>query len=197
MLPAAQANAPAPRRLALGAASRCTGAASGGAAGPGGSARPVDPASAAAGVLGVEIGGGGGVSERARERIRLPRAVKDKFQDKREKYEEFLEVMRDFKSERIDTNGVIIRVKTLFNGYPELILGFNAFLPKGYRSSYRRKKKPVDFVEAINFVNKIKNRFRTYEQVYKSFLDILNMVTVANLFAEHKDLLEEFPALPA
>lgn len=28
------------------------------------------------------------------------KAVKDKFQDKREKYEEFLEVMRDFKSER-------------------------------------------------------------------------------------------------
>jgi paired amphipathic helix protein Sin3a len=27
--------------------------------------------------------------------------VKDKFQDKREKYEEFLEVMRDFKSERL------------------------------------------------------------------------------------------------
>ena len=29
------------------------------------------------------------------------KAVKDKFQDKREKYEEFLEVMRDFKSERL------------------------------------------------------------------------------------------------
>lgn len=28
------------------------------------------------------------------------KAVKDKFQDKRDKYDEFLEVMRDFKSER-------------------------------------------------------------------------------------------------
>nr|CAB3476585.1 unnamed protein product [Digitaria exilis] len=132
------------------------------------------------------------------------KAVKDKFQDKREKYEEFLEVMRDFKSERIDTNGVIIRVKTLFNGYPELILGFNAFLPKGYAIKLQEEKKPVDFVEAINFVNKIKNRFQHDEQVYKSFLDILNMYRkdnksiqdvyeeVANLFAEHKDLLEEF-----
>ncbi|KAL5221863.1 hypothetical protein ABZP36_026576 [Zizania latifolia] len=132
------------------------------------------------------------------------KAVKDKFQDKREKYEEFLEVMRDFKSERIDTNGVIIRVKTLFNGYPELILGFNAFLPKGYAIKLQEEKKPVDFVEAINFVNKIKNRFQHDEHVYKSFLDILNMYRkdnksiqdvyheVAVLFADHKDLLEEF-----
>uniref|UniRef100_A0A0E0FF51 Histone deacetylase interacting domain-containing protein n=1 Tax=Oryza nivara TaxID=4536 RepID=A0A0E0FF51_ORYNI len=132
------------------------------------------------------------------------KAVKDKFQDKREKYEEFLEVMRDFKSERIDTNGVIIRVKTLFNGYPELILGFNTFLPKGYAIKLQEEKKPVDFVEAINFVNKIKNRFQHDEHVYKAFLDILNMYRkdnksiqdvyheVAVLFADHKDLLEEF-----
>uniref|UniRef100_A0A804QJM7 Histone deacetylase interacting domain-containing protein n=2 Tax=Zea mays TaxID=4577 RepID=A0A804QJM7_MAIZE len=132
------------------------------------------------------------------------KAVKDKFQDKREKYEEFLEVMRDFKSERIDTNGVIGRVKTLFNGYPELILGFNAFLPKGYAIKLQEEKKPVDFVEAINFVNKIKNRFQHDERVYKAFLDILNMYRkdnksiqdvyheVAGLFKDHKDLLEEF-----
>ncbi|KAL6848318.1 hypothetical protein ACP4OV_022446 [Aristida adscensionis] len=132
------------------------------------------------------------------------KAVKDKFLDKREKYEEFLEVMRDFKSERIDTNGVIIRVKTLFNGYPELILGFNAFLPKGYAIKLQEEKKPVDFVEAINFVNKIKNRFQHDEHVYKAFLDILNMYRkdnksiqdvyheVAVLFSDHKDLLEEF-----
>uniref|UniRef100_A0ACD6AMR1 Uncharacterized protein n=1 Tax=Avena sativa TaxID=4498 RepID=A0ACD6AMR1_AVESA len=114
--------------------------------------------------------------------------------------------MRDFKSERIDTNGVIIRVKTLFNGYPELILGFNTFLPKGFaiRLQDDKEKKPVDFVEAINFVNKIKSRFQRDEHVYKSFLDILNMYRkdnksiqdvyheVAVLFSDHKDLLEEF-----
>ncbi|XP_037403717.1 paired amphipathic helix protein Sin3-like 3 [Triticum dicoccoides] len=133
------------------------------------------------------------------------KAVKDKFQDNRAKYEEFLEVMRDFKSERIDTNGVIIRVKTLFNGYPELILGFNTFLPKGFAIRLQQdEKKPVDFAEAINFVNKIKSRFQRDEHVYKSFLDILNMYRkdnksiqdvyheVAVLFSDHKDLLEEF-----
>jgi histone deacetylase complex regulatory component SIN3 len=34
---------------------------------------------------------------------------------------------------RIDTPGVIERVSVLFNGNPELIQGFNTFLPLGYR----------------------------------------------------------------
>ena len=33
----------------------------------------------------------------------------------------------------IDTPGVIERVSTLFQGYPNLIQGFNTFLPPGYR----------------------------------------------------------------
>jgi paired amphipathic helix protein Sin3a len=66
---------------------------------------------------------------------------------------------------------VIIRVKTLFNGYPELILGFNAFLPKGYAIKLQEEKKPVDFVEAINFVNKIK--VLTYVYTYKLIYHVL------------------------
>lgn len=39
------------------------------------------------------------------------KAVKDKFQDKREKYEEFLEVMRDFKSERsVHSAGALVNL---------------------------------------------------------------------------------------
>lgn len=34
---------------------------------------------------------------------------------------------------RIDTPGVIKRVSYLFNGHPQLIQGFNTFLPVGYR----------------------------------------------------------------
>lgn len=33
----------------------------------------------------------------------------------------------------IDTPGVIQRVSNLFRGHPELIVGFNTFLPLGYR----------------------------------------------------------------
>jgi paired amphipathic helix protein Sin3a len=32
--------------------------------------------------------------------------------------------------DRVDTAGVIVRVKELFAGHRELILGFNTFLPK-------------------------------------------------------------------
>lgn len=36
-------------------------------------------------------------------------------------------------SYRIDTPGVINRVSNLFKGHPELIVGFNTFLPPGYK----------------------------------------------------------------
>ncbi|XXG59224.1 hypothetical protein AAC387_Pa04g1344 [Persea americana] len=136
------------------------------------------------------------------------KAVKEMFQDKREKYDEFLAVMKDFKAQRIDTTGVISRVKELFKGHRDLILGFNTFLPRGYEITLPDdeplQKKPVEFEEAINFVNKIKTRFQDNEHVYKSFLDILNMYRkdnksinevyqeVAVLFVHHDDLLLEF-----
>ncbi|XP_010553645.1 PREDICTED: paired amphipathic helix protein Sin3-like 5 isoform X2 [Tarenaya hassleriana] len=136
------------------------------------------------------------------------KAVKDKFQDKKEKYDTFLEVMKDFKAQRIDTNGVIARVKDLFKDYHELLLGFNTFLPMGYEITLpldeERRKKPADFGEAINFVTKIKARFQDDDRSYKSFLDILNMYRkesksisevyqeVTLLFQDHEDLLEEF-----
>uniref|UniRef100_A0A0R0L652 Histone deacetylase interacting domain-containing protein n=1 Tax=Glycine max TaxID=3847 RepID=A0A0R0L652_SOYBN len=138
------------------------------------------------------------------------KAVKDIFQDKRDKYDDFLEVMKDFKAQRIDTVGVIARVKELFKGHRDLILGFNTFLPKGYEITLPSEddqpapKKPVEFEEAINFVNKIKTRFQGDDHVYKSFLDILNMYRkedksitevyqeVAAIFQDHPDLLDEF-----
>ncbi|XWS44244.1 hypothetical protein CRYUN_Cryun15aG0027700 [Craigia yunnanensis] len=134
--------------------------------------------------------------------------VKEMFQDQKEKYDMFLEVMKDFKAQRTDTVGVIARVKELFKGHNNLIFGFNTFLPKGYEITLDEDeappKKTVEFDEAISFVNKIKKRFQNDERVYKSFLDILNMYRkehkdinevyseVASLFEDHPDLLEEF-----
>ncbi|KAH0707948.1 paired amphipathic helix protein Sin3-like 2 [Solanum tuberosum] len=134
--------------------------------------------------------------------------VKDMFQSQRDKYDMFLDVMKDFKAQRIDTVGVIERVKDLFKGHPRLILGFNTFLPKGYEITLNDEDeappKKVEFEEAISFVNKIKTRFQNDDHVYKSFLDILNMYRkehkgidevyreVAVLFSDHPDLLDEF-----
>ncbi|KMZ65167.1 hypothetical protein ZOSMA_333G00030 [Zostera marina] len=107
------------------------------------------------------------------------RNVKDVFHDYKEKYGEFLEVMKDFKAERTDTRGVIEQVRrALFKDHPDLILGFNDFLPHGYSIQSiatnpvdLEDKKPIEFEEAISFVNKIK---------------------VSVLFQSHQDLLDEF-----
>jgi paired amphipathic helix protein Sin3a len=152
-------------------------------------------------MIGGGGGGGGGQKLTTNDALAYLKAVKDIFQDNREKYDEFLEVMKDFKAQRfvvnvhalssililfyflkrmcicfdeicrlvafyfscrIDTAGVIARVKELFKGHRDLILGFNTFLPKGYEitlpleDEQPPQKKPVEFEEAINFVNKIK-----------------------------------------
>ncbi|KAI9662303.1 MAG: Transcriptional regulatory protein sin3 [Bathelium mastoideum] len=59
--------------------------------------------------------------------------VKVQFVDSPDVYNRFLDIMKDFKSGAIDTPGVIERVSTLFAGNPNLIQGFNTFLPPGYR----------------------------------------------------------------
>jgi paired amphipathic helix protein Sin3a len=59
--------------------------------------------------------------------------VKVRFNDQPDVYNKFLDIMKDFKSQAIDTPGVIERVSNLFNGHPALIQGFNTFLPPGYR----------------------------------------------------------------
>ncbi|KAK0450434.1 histone deacetylase complex, SIN3 component [Desarmillaria tabescens] len=60
-------------------------------------------------------------------------AVKVQFQDQPDVYNQFLDIMKEFKSQLIDTPGVIQRVSHLFFGHPQLIIGFNTFLPAGYR----------------------------------------------------------------
>ncbi|GMI67047.1 SIN3-like 2 [Hibiscus trionum] len=155
-------------------------------------------------------GGGGGVSQKLTtyDALSYLKEVKGMFQDQKEKYDLFLEVMKDFKAQRTDTVGVIARVKALFKGHNNLIYGFNTFLPKGYEITLDEVEAPpkrtVEFEEAISFVNKIKKRFQNDEHVYRSFLDILNMYRkehkdinevyseVASLFEDHPDLLEEF-----
>ncbi|THG18087.1 hypothetical protein TEA_024552 [Camellia sinensis var. sinensis] len=155
--------------------------------------------------------GGGGATQKltTNDALTYLKEVKDMFQDQREKYDMFLDVMKDFKAQRIDTTGVIARVKELFKGHNNLIFGFNTFLSKGYEITLIDEEEPptkrtVEFEEAISFVNKIKKRFQNDDHVYKSFLEILNMYKkehkgitevyheVAVLFSDHSDLFDEF-----
>ena len=63
-------------------------------------------------------------------------------------YNEFLEIMKNLKAHEIDTPGVIMRVSDLFRGYNNLILGFNTFLPDGFKISIK------DLVEGGRYASK-------------------------------------------
>ncbi|KAG4302336.1 hypothetical protein PCK1_001608 [Pneumocystis canis] len=188
--------------------------------------------------------------------------VKIQFSEQPDVYNRFLDIMKDFKSQSIDTLGVIERVSTLFRGHPNLVQGFNTFLPPGYRVEcsldpsdptairvitplgtmmthsglggslptthagireswsgmqdniiYSQsdngihitgKKAPIEFNHAINYVNKIKNRFSNEPDTYKRFLEILQTyqkeqrpiqdvyAEVTVLFKTSPDLLDDF-----
>ena len=64
--------------------------------------------------------------------------VKYKFDNQPQIYNNFLDILKEFKSESIDAAGVVIQVSQLFNGYPELIKGFNIFLPPGHKMEVHR-----------------------------------------------------------
>ncbi|KAH3661386.1 hypothetical protein OGAPHI_006793 [Ogataea philodendri] len=208
--------------------------------------------------------------------------VKIQFQNQTDVYNNFLDIMKDFKSQSIDTPGVIERVSTLFRGHPKLIDGFNTFLPQGFaiecstadpntiivttpmgktvrqdpgpipydpqqrptsqmeyqyshqpqaqyemlgngaqQAPYYRVQQqpapqplqqqqdvkqgsPAEFDQAINYVNKIKQRYANEPDIYKHFLENLQMYQkgikpidevyreISVLFRDAPDLLEDF-----
>ncbi|KAM0842633.1 hypothetical protein ACQ4PT_058242 [Festuca glaucescens] len=69
--------------------------------------------------------------EKATSYVETARAALEK--DNPAKYDELLDVMADFKYNRIGTAEVASRVKALFQDSPGLVTGFNTFLPKGYK----------------------------------------------------------------
>ncbi|OLL24573.1 Transcriptional regulatory protein SIN3, partial [Neolecta irregularis DAH-3] len=212
--------------------------------------------------------GAGGRNLNVKDALSYLDQVKMQFTERPDVYNRFLDIMKDFKSQSIDTPGVIDRVSTLFYGHPALIQGFNTFLPPGFRieceddrtirvitpagvqihepkpakSDRDRdrdrdrdlygaplfpphqlppnapfgapllppkgpaalKREPVEFNHAISYVNKIKHRFTSEPEIYKTFLEILQTyqkeskpiqevyAQVAELFHDQKDLLESF-----
>jgi len=123
--------------------------------------------------------------------------VKVEFADKPHVYNEFIQLMKKFKAQSIDTPGVIERVKSLFRGHNKLILGLNAFLPEGeeYKikitaedeaaaaqqqaavqdpglSAYEPQAMPQQ--TAISYITQIRNRFANKPETYRAFLRILH-----------------------
>lgn len=63
--------------------------------------------------------------------------VKSQFSGRPNVYNHFLDIMKEFKAQTIDTAEVIRRVSSLFQGHRKLILGFNTFLPPGFKIELR------------------------------------------------------------
>ncbi|XP_012282636.1 paired amphipathic helix protein Sin3a isoform X2 [Orussus abietinus] len=76
--------------------------------------------------------------------------VKYKFNDQPQVYNDFLDIMKEFKSQSIDTPGVITRVSHLFKGHPELIVGFNTFLPPGYKIEVQANEQGYAFQVSVS-----------------------------------------------
>jgi histone deacetylase complex regulatory component SIN3 len=66
--------------------------------------------------------------------------VKMQFEGQPTVYNQFLDIMKEFKAQTIDTAEVIKRVSELFQGHKDLILGFNTFLPPGYHIEVRENQ---------------------------------------------------------
>ena len=111
-----------------------TAAATTGAAAIGVQQAPAPPAAEPAAANAQGPPGGGGMRElRVEDALLYLDEVKRQFGDRPRVYNEFLGIMKNFKSQEVDTPGVIARVSKLFRGYNNLILGFNKFLPNGYK----------------------------------------------------------------
>ncbi|KAF3779704.1 Paired amphipathic helix protein Sin3-like 4 [Nymphaea thermarum] len=72
---------------------------------------------------------GGGQKLTTGDALAYLKAVREMFHDKKEKYDEFLQVMKEFKAQRIDTTGVIMRVAYLFREHHDSLEEFTHFLP--------------------------------------------------------------------
>ncbi|XP_046593518.1 paired amphipathic helix protein Sin3b isoform X2 [Neodiprion lecontei] len=76
--------------------------------------------------------------------------VKYKFNNQPQVYNDFLDIMKEFKSQSIDTPGVIKRVSNLFKGHPQLIVGFNTFLPPGYKIEVQADEQGYAFQVSVS-----------------------------------------------
>ncbi|CAJ2630384.1 unnamed protein product [Trifolium pratense] len=97
--------------------------------------------------------------------------VKVVFQDEREKYDEFIKIMNDFKASKIEIIGVVSRVKELLKEHKDLILRFNNFLPKGYEIGVGVDDCRLN--DALAFIKEVKVAFQDEREKYDEFLKIL------------------------
>ncbi|KAI8543546.1 hypothetical protein RHMOL_Rhmol08G0227100 [Rhododendron molle] len=102
------------------------------------------------------------------EALRFVRSVRLAFGDDSKEYVEFLYLMNEFKNKRTNIQAFHLRIRDLFKEHPELVAGFNTFLPAGYEIPMQ------DQNDEIVFVNKVMAAYEHDGRRYKSFLDLMN-----------------------
>ena len=151
--------------------------------------------------------------------LSLLAAVKCRFgYEKREKYGSFLQIMKDFKAERIDARDVKLRVHELLDGHEDLISRFNIFLPTEYEiklpldrddddDDEQQHGRMLDTKDALSFLEKVKDvfhgkneeKYNEFLKIVKDFNDGIIDISVAaarghELFQGHTDLILIFNA---
>jgi histone deacetylase complex regulatory component SIN3 len=133
--------------------------------------------------------------------------VKVVFKDNKEKYNKFLQVIQNFKDQKINTSSYIEIGIKLFKGHPHLLLGFSNFLPDGCKLTL-----PLDYDHqqgyqlAIEdeFLNQVKLVFQNNMEKYFEFLQVIAdhkaqgidirgvAAIVKELFKGHRNLILGF-----
>ncbi|KAF8067083.1 hypothetical protein FPV67DRAFT_1227748 [Lyophyllum atratum] len=116
-----------------------------------------------------------------------------------EKCDAFMDILKDFLGHKIDTLTTIEKVVLLFDGYPDVIRGFNLLFPVGYHSdnSTDRNDQPLvavtapfepvaDFVmdqydRARSYLDKVAHRYLDDRDTYKKVLDLFGMYATERL----------------
>ncbi|XP_038983700.1 paired amphipathic helix protein Sin3-like 4 [Phoenix dactylifera] len=107
--------------------------------------------------------------------------VEDAFQDCREKYDDLLTILSCYCLQRIDLSMCTSRVREVFRRHPDLLLGFNAFLPKHCEvvlplvDNRLSHKMPLEPEDASHFIEKAKSCFKKDEQIYNSLINIIGI----------------------
>ncbi|PIA62322.1 hypothetical protein AQUCO_00200366v1 [Aquilegia coerulea] len=134
--------------------------------------------------------------------VRYMKAVAEKLKGDQKTVDRFFHLMKDFNESRVDAYEVFTDVHFLLKEHPDLLEGFNAFLPEDVDVlSILRNK---NHEEGVSILLRVEWRFRDNKTVYHRFLDILSQYRcynkpigqvcqeVKDLFHGHEDLFEAF-----
>mmetsp|Transcript_8598 Transcript_8598/g.13206 ORF Transcript_8598/g.13206 Transcript_8598/m.13206 type:complete len:446 (+) Transcript_8598:7-1344(+) len=95
--------------------------------------------------------------------------VKKRFAERPIIYYKFLDLLKEFRSQKKDTLMILQEVSTLFSNHTDLLLGFNSFLPFGYkiivREDDRGKKSSSIIIPNVELVELDDPRVEVYRCV--------------------------------